>query len=160
MARLATSAAGNARARAEEDLARVQEALAATEEGKRKVKVRTARLEVEWTSFLLELGAAKDEASSLHPQVGRDKEAMKEKYQKALEVIFTYGYGCCVFKHNICGDHPKVLDGMPNSADPLPPKFFVNPGCPLVQAIVEATATKAPSSEMAKEPMEDLVTED
>ena len=40
---------------------------------------------------------------------------------KALEVIFTYGYGCCVFKHNICGDHPEVPEGMPDSTDPFPP---------------------------------------
>ena len=58
-------------------------------------------------SLLLELGAAKDEMSSLHSQVGKDKEAMEEYYQKALELIFAYGYGCCVFKHNICGDQPQ-----------------------------------------------------
>ena len=60
---------------------------------------------------------------------------MEEEYQKALEVIFAYGYGCCVFKHNISGDHIEVPD-MPDSTDPLPLKFFVNPGCPLVQAVV------------------------
>ena len=70
---------------------------------------------------------AKDELSSLHSQAGKDKEAMEENYRKALEMIFAYGYGCCVFKHNICGDHPEVLDGMPDSFGPLRPKFFVNP---------------------------------
>ena len=34
--------------------------------------------------------------SSLQSQVSKDKKAMKEKYHKALEVIFAYGYGCCV----------------------------------------------------------------
>ena len=63
--------------------------------------------------------AAKDEVSSLHSQVDKDKEAIEEDYQKALEVISTYGHGCCAFKHNICGDQPKVPDGMPDSADPL-----------------------------------------
>ena len=109
------SAAG-ARARAEEDMARVQEALAAAEEGRRKEEAETARLEVKRTSLLLELGATKYEVTSLHSQTGRDKEAIEEEYQNALEVIFAYGYGCCVFKH-ICGDHPKVLKGMPNSID-------------------------------------------
>ena len=65
MVRLAANAVGDARARAEEDLAKVQEALAAAEEGKRKAKVETACLEVERTSLLLELGATKDEVSSL-----------------------------------------------------------------------------------------------
>ena len=42
--------------------------------------------------------------SSLHSLAGKDKEAMEEDYQKALKLIFAYGYGCCVFKHNICVD--------------------------------------------------------
>ena len=54
---------------------------------------------------------------------------MEEEYHKALEEIFAYGYGCCVFKHNICGDHPEVPEGMLDSADALPPEFFVNPDC-------------------------------
>ena len=57
---------------------------------------------------------------------------MEEEYQKALEVIFAYGYGCCVFKHSICGDRLEVLEGMPDSTDPLPSEFFMNPECPPV----------------------------
>ena len=55
---------------------------------------------------MLKLKAAKDEVSSFHSQVGKDKEAMEEDYQKTLELIFAYGYGCCMFKDNICGDKP------------------------------------------------------
>ena len=40
------------RHKGEKDLARVQEALASTEEGTRKAEAETARLEVEWTSLL------------------------------------------------------------------------------------------------------------
>ena len=69
-------------------------------------------------------------------------------------MIFSYGYGCCVFKHNICGDHPEVPNGILNSADPLPPEFFVNPGCPFVQVASEATTIEAPLSETTKGPME------
>ena len=36
------------------------------EEGRCKAEVETARLEVEWTSLLLELRATKDEVSSLY----------------------------------------------------------------------------------------------
>ena len=92
MARLAASASGDAKARAEEDLARVQEALEVMEEGRHKAEAEISRLEVELTSLLLELGVTKDEVSSLNSQEGRDKEAMEEEYQRALEVIFAYGY--------------------------------------------------------------------
>ena len=124
------------------------------------MEAETARLEVEWTSLLLELRATKDEVSSLHSQVGRDKQAIKEKYHKALEVIFAYGYGCCVFKHNICGDHLEIPDGMLDSSNPLALKFFINPKCPPVQPAAKAIVTEAPPSEMAKEPMEAVADKD
>ena len=117
-------------------------------------------MEVERISLLLELGVTKDKVSSLHSQVGKDKEAMEEEYQKALKVIFYYRYGCCVFKHNICRDHSKVSDGMPDSTDPLPAKFFINPRCPLFQAAAKATTTEAPPSETDKEPKEVATAED
>ena len=87
---------------------------------------------------------SKDEVSSLDSQAGRDKEAIKQEYQKDLEVIFAYRYRCYVFKHNIYGDHPEVLNGMTDSTDPLPPKFFENPWCPPVQMVIEAIETEVP----------------
>ena len=56
-----------------------------------------------------------------------------------------------MFKHNICGDQPKVPNGMPNSSDPLPPEFALNPKCPSTPIATEATTTKADLSEEAKE---------
>ena len=56
---------GEARAQVEDDLARVRDALTVMEEAKRKAKVETAYLEVERKSLQLELGAEKDEVSSL-----------------------------------------------------------------------------------------------
>ena len=93
-----------AKARAEEELARVRDALEVAEEATRKAEAKAAHLEVERTSLLLDIGAGKDEVSFVQSQAGKDKEAMEEDYQKALESIFSYGYGCCAFKHNICGD--------------------------------------------------------
>ena len=61
---------------------------------------------------------------------------MEEDYQKALEVIFAYGYECCVFKHNIYGDHLEGPDGMPDSSVPLPPEFFGTPSAPRSQQIL------------------------
>ena len=94
VALVVASATGDAKARAEEDLAKVQEALAAVEEGRRKAEVETTRLEVEQKTLLLELGATKDEVSSLHSQVGRDKEAMEDVIPSTNK-ISKYGY------HNI-----------------------------------------------------------
>ena len=42
---------------------------------------------------------------------------MEEDCQRALEPTFIYGCGCCVFKHNICGDQlevPNCALGSPN----------------------------------------------
>ena len=89
--------------------------------------------------------------SSLHSQAGKDKEAMEEDYQKALELIFAYGYECCVFKHNICGDQPKVPGGMPYSSDPLSLEFFVNLRCPLAPVAIEVTVAEVDQSEATKE---------
>ena len=74
--------------RAEYGLARVQDALGIAEEARRKVEAEVASLEVERTSLLLEVGATKDEVSSLQSQAGKDKGAIEKDYQKALELIF------------------------------------------------------------------------
>ena len=60
-ARMATVAASEAKAWAENDLDKVRDALAVAKEAKCKADAETARLEVERTSLLLELEAAKDE---------------------------------------------------------------------------------------------------
>ena len=116
------------------DLARVKDALAAMEEARViaekarcKAKSEAVRLEVDQTSLLLDLGATKDEVSSLQSQASKDKEAMEEEYHGG---DFFLWVRVCVFKHNICEDPPKVLEGMPDSSDSLPPKFFVNLECP------------------------------
>ena len=85
---------------------------------------------------------------------------MEEEYKKALKVIFVYGYRCCVFKHNIYGDLPEVLEGILDLTDPLPLEFFMNLGFPPVQAASKATAIEVPLNEAAKEPMEIAATKD
>ena len=77
---------------------------------------------------------------------------MEEDYQKTLEVIFAYGYMCCVFKHNIYSEHPEVLYDMPDSSVPLPPEFFVNPRFPpSVPVATDETTVGEHLSEAAKE---------
>ena len=75
-------------------------------------------------------------------------------------MIFAYRYGCCVFKQNICGDRPEVLERMLDSTDPLPLEFFMNLGCSLVQASAEATTTEVPLNDAAKVLMEIAIAKD
>ena len=98
-----------------------------------KAKAEVASLEVERTLLLLQVGATKDEVSSFQSQAGKEKVAMEEDYQKALELIFAYGYGCCMFKHNIYDDQPEVPNGMHDSSDPLPSEFLQTLGAPRSQ---------------------------
>ena len=70
VARLAAIAAGDVKALAKDKLARVQDALTVAEEARRMAEAEVARLEVERTSLLLEIRAAKDEVSSSHSQAG------------------------------------------------------------------------------------------
>ena len=67
-------------------------------------------------------------------------------------MIFAYGYECCVFKHNICGDQPEILDGMPDSFDSLPPEFFVNPRCPSTLVAIKVTVAELDQSKGTKKP--------
>ena len=75
---------------------------------------------------------------------------MEEDYQKALELVFAYGYRCYAFKHNIYGDQSKVPNGMLDSSDPLPSEFFMNPRCPPAPVATEAIAAKVEKSETVK----------
>ena len=93
--------------------------------------------------------------SSLQSQAGKDKEAMEEDYQKALELIFPYGYGCCAFKHNICKDQPEVSDGMPESFALITLEFLVNPRClsaPIATKVIAVEAEPGKTIEKAKDP--------
>ena len=60
MARLASVAVGEAKARAEDDLTRVRDALAAVEEDGHGLEAEVARLKVERASLLLEVEASRD----------------------------------------------------------------------------------------------------
>ena len=67
---------------AEDELARVQDALVVVEEARHKAEAEAevACLEVEWTSLMLEVGVTKDEVSSLQSQAGKDKAAIEKDY--------------------------------------------------------------------------------
>ena len=108
----------------------------------------------------MDIETAKDEVSSLQSQTSKDEEAMEEEYYKALELIFSYGYECCAFKHNIYRGQPEVLDGMPDSSDPLPLEFFMNPKCRPARAPTKATVAEVDQSKAIKEPERSAPTSD
>ena len=83
-AKVARLVASEGKARAKDELIRVRDALVVTDVDRRGLEVEVSCLSVEQTSLLLELEASRDEVSTLHSQVGKDKEAMVEDYQKAL----------------------------------------------------------------------------
>ena len=118
MAHMDANAAGNARARVESELARVKNALAATNEARWKADDEVSRLTEKRVSLLLELRTCKDEISNIW------EEALREAYEEGFDVIFNYGYGCCAFTHNICGSQLEVPDGMPDTSKPLSLEFF------------------------------------
>ena len=95
-----------------------------------RLETKLALVEAERASLLLELEASKGEVSSFYARADKDMEDMVKDYQGSLKLIFAYGYGCCTFKNNICGDRPGIPDYMPDSTNPLPPEFFINPRCP------------------------------
>ena len=76
---------------------------------------------------------------------------MVEDYLKALEQIFAYGYGCCVFKHSIRGDRPRIPNGMSDSTDPLPLDFHPP---------IKVEAAKVHPVEAEKDPVEGAVAEE
>ena len=145
-------AAGNAKARVEVELARVQNALAVVEEARRKADDEVNRLTNERVSLLLELRTCKGEISAIWIEALRENEALREAYEGGLDVIFNYGYGCCAFTHDIRGSHPKVPDGMPDTSNLLSPKFFINPRCPLGGVPIEAASTDAHPNEVTNVP--------
>ena len=85
---------------------------------------------------------------------------MEGDYHKALQQIFAYGYRCCTFKHNICGDQPEILNGMLDSTGPLPLEFLANLGCPPAPTAIEAKAAEVHLGEEEKDPVENIVVEE
>ena len=151
MAKLATEGAVNTRAQIESELARVQRALPLAEEARqraesehgatrealalageacKKAEEESGRLADERLSLVTELGAVKDEFAAFREKVAADREKMEAEFDSSGDALFNYGYGCCVFMHNICGSKPHIPDGMPDPSIQLTPEFFANPPMP------------------------------
>ena len=95
-----------------------------------KAEEENSRLTDERLSLILELGTIKDDFATLREKAVADREAMEVELDASSDTLFNYGYGCCVFTHNICGSKPQISDGMSDPSVPLTPEFFANPCCP------------------------------
>ena len=134
MAKLVTEGAVNTRAYIYSELARVQLALALTEdacqraesehgaawealalagEACRKAEEESGCLTDERLALIMELRTIKDEFAAFREKAAADRETMEAEFDSSGDALFNYGYGCCVFTHNICGSKPQIPDGMP-----------------------------------------------
>ena len=102
MACMDADAAGSAKTQVESKLVRVQNALMVLEEARWKAEDEAIRLVIDRVSLLLELETSKDKVSTIREHALKEKKALEEAYEEGFDVIFNYGYDCCVFAHNIC----------------------------------------------------------
>ena len=96
----------------------------------RKAKEENSRLADERLALVIELGTIKDDFAVFREKAVTNRETMEAEFDASGDTLFNYGYGCCVFTHNICGSKPQITDGMPDPLVPLTPEFFANPCCP------------------------------
>ena len=94
--------------------------------------------------MFIELGTIKDDFVAFREKVVADRETMEAEFDASSYTLFNYGYGCCVFTHNICGSKPHIPDGMSDPSVPLTPEFFANPCCP--PSISSATPAPDPAA--------------
>ena len=135
--------AESSRLRAEFEREVAQKALSLAGEACTKVEEENSHLTDERLSLILELETIKDDFAALWEKAITDREAMEAEFDVSGDTLFNYGYGCCVFTHNICGSKPQIPNGMPNPLVPLTPEFFAHPGFP------PSTLSTAPSSDPA-----------
>ena len=120
----------NARLRAESKCGVAQEALAVAGEAYKKAEEENSRLANERLALVMELGTIKDDFAAFREKAVTDREMMEVEFDASGDTLFNYGYGCCVFTHNICGSKPQIPDGIPDPSVSLTPEFFANPRCP------------------------------
>ena len=123
----ALAVAESARLRAESERRVAQEALSVAGEACRKAEEENIRLTNERLALVMEVGTIKDDFTAFREKVVAERETMEAEFDATGDTLFNYGYGCCVFTHNICGSNPQISDGMPDPSVPLTPKFFTNP---------------------------------
>ena len=120
----------NACLRAESEHRVTREALALAREAFRKAKEENGHLTNERLALIMELRTIKDDFAAFQEKAVTNRETMEPEFDASSDTLFIYGYGCCVFTHNIRGNKPQIPDGMSDPSVPLTPEFFANPRCP------------------------------
>ena len=128
-----------ARRRAEFDHGAAQEALVATGEACKKAKEENSHLVEEKLALVIELGAIKEDFVSFREKASVDREMMEAAFDSRCDTLFNYGYGCCAFAHDILGSKPEIPDGMLNPSVSLTTDFFANPRCPPGSSVVASS---------------------
>ena len=72
-----------------------------TGEACRKAEEEKSRLTDERLALVMELGTIKDDFATFREKVVADREMMEAEFDVSGDTLFNYGYGCCVFTHNI-----------------------------------------------------------
>ena len=78
-----------------------QESLSMVGEACTKAEEENNRLTNKRLSLILDLGTIMDDFSAFREKAVADREAMEAEFDASNDVLFNYGYGCCVFTHNI-----------------------------------------------------------
>ena len=60
-----------------------------------------SRLADERLGLVMELGTIKDDFATFREKVVADRETMEAEFDASGDTLLNYGYGCCVFTHNI-----------------------------------------------------------
>ena len=102
----ALAVAKNARLKAVSERGVAQEALAVAGEACKKAEKENNRLADERLAFVMELRTIKDDFAAFREKAVVDRETMEAEFDVSGDTLFNYGYGCCVFTHNICGSKP------------------------------------------------------
>ena len=139
-----------ARLKAEFEREAAHKALSLAGKACSKAEEENSRLTDERLSLILELGTIKDYFAAFWENVVADREEMEAEFDASGDTLFNYGYGCCVFTHNIRGSKPQIPDGMSDPSVPLTPEFFANPRCP--PSTSSAAPTPVPAAVSKEEP--------
>ena len=92
--------------KAESEREAAQKTLSLAREACTKAEEENSRLTDKRLSLILEPRTLKDDFVALREKVVADREAMEAEFDASGDTLFNYGYGCCVFTHNICGSKP------------------------------------------------------
>ena len=91
----------SSRMKAESKREAAQKALSLVWEACTKTEEENNRLTDGQISLILEPGTLKYDFAALREKAVTNREVMEAEFDASDDTLFNYGYGCCVFTHNI-----------------------------------------------------------